>query len=106
MNFKARGDDLGLDESEYRELIDLFIESCGADIQLLQKALAAGDAQEVSRCAHTIKGASSNLGLNEVSTAAGYIENLVPNDQWADLAHNVKLLKDRFEAILAEVRLS
>jgi histidine phosphotransfer protein HptB len=104
MDYKARGIDLGLDDGEYRELIELFLETCGSDIQRLQEALAAGDSTQVMQRVHTIKGASSSLGLIDVSAAAECIEEMAQTSKWTDMEQNVKILKARFDAIQAEVR--
>ncbi len=104
MNFKALGEQLGLDEEEYRELIDLFIESGGADYQKLLEGVAAGDADTVRRCAHTIKGASGNLGLLEVSEVASSIEESAMNNKLEDIGQAVEKLKTQFGAIEAFVQ--
>lgn len=103
MNFKELGANLGLEEDEYRELIDLFIQSGGDDIQNLTKALATRDADQVMRRAHTIKGASGNLGLVEVSAAAKIIEERAMHNQLDDLTQAVQALKNQFQAIRAFV---
>ncbi len=101
MNFKALGEQLGLDEEEYRELIDLFIESGGADYQKLLDGVAAGDADTVCSCAHTIKGASGNLGLLDVSAVASLIEERAMNHKLEDIGQAVETLKTQFDAIQA-----
>lgn len=103
MNFKELGADLGLDEDEYRELIDLFIESGATDFQALQTAMAACDADQVMQRAHTIKGASGNLGLVEVSEVAKTIEENASQNQLDGLDQVVATLKTQFDAIQAFV---
>jgi len=103
MTFRKRGASLGLEEEEYRELMELFRRSCGADVQRLQEAVAAGDLQQVLHCAHTIKGSSSNLGLVDVSAAAKRIEELARAKRWSDLDANLSILKGLFDAALKEM---
>jgi histidine phosphotransfer protein HptB len=103
MTFRKRGASLGLDEEEFRELMELFRQSCGSDVQLLQKAVAAGDLQQVLHCAHTIKGSSANLGLVDLGAAAQRIEELARAKRWSDLEPNVEILKDLFDAALKEM---
>jgi HPt (histidine-containing phosphotransfer) domain-containing protein len=74
MNFKALGEELGLEEEEYRELIELFMETGQADLSQLKTALDAGDAETVSRRAHTLSGSSGNMRLMEIHEAAKRIE--------------------------------
>lgn len=104
MDFKALGEQLGLDEDEYRELIDLFIESGGDDYQKLLDGVAAGDANVVRNSAHTIKGASGNLGLLEVSEVASSIEASAMENNLDDIGEAVEQLKIQFEAIQAFVQ--
>ena len=74
MDFKAMGANLGLDEDEFRELIDLFMETGQSDYDSLQTALAGGDSKAAAQYAHTLSGASGNLGLMELHEAAKRIE--------------------------------
>lgn len=99
MNFKELGADLGLEEDEYKELVELFAESGSSDFNTLQEAMATGDAEKVMRSAHTIKGASGNLGLTDVSETARIIEEGALNNQLADVSSAVQILKKHFEAI-------
>jgi HPt (histidine-containing phosphotransfer) domain-containing protein len=103
MNFKELGANLGLEEDEYRELIDLFIQSGGTDLQNLAQAIAARDADLVVRSAHTIKGASGNLGLTEVSAAAKTIEERAMRNQLDDLTQALQALENHFQVIRAFV---
>ena len=65
MNFRKTFEKLGLEEDEYIELIELFIETSTSDIDKLQSAIVGGDTEKISRLAHSLKGASVNLGLEE-----------------------------------------
>ena len=103
MNFKALADDIGLEVDEYRELIELFIDTGSADFLMIQKALANSDAEQVKRSAHTIKGAAGNLGLMDVSETARTIEEGAINNQLDRLTPAVHTLKSQFDAINAFV---
>ncbi len=99
MNFKELGESLGLEEDEYRELIELFIVTGTADFEKIQTAMAAKDADTVMRSAHTIKGAAGNLGLLEVSETAKIIEEQADNNQLDNLTQAVETLKTQFDEI-------
>ena len=103
MNFKELGAALGLEEEEYRELIELFLASGTGQFKALSAALAAGDADGAMRSAHTIKGASGNLGLHELSRIAGIIENRARNRQLDDLTQYMDNLQVQFDAIQAHI---
>jgi HPt (histidine-containing phosphotransfer) domain-containing protein len=103
MNFKEMGANLGLEEDEYRELVELFVESGSSDFKNIVDGLAAGDADKVMRSAHTIKGASGNLGLADVSDVARAIEERAMKNRLDDLDQSVQTLKGQFEIIQAFV---
>ncbi|MBI5552006.1 MAG: Hpt domain-containing protein [Desulfobacterales bacterium] len=99
MNIKELSENLGLEEDEYRELIDLFIASGGGDFQKIVAGMAAGDADQVMRAAHTIKGAAGNLGLVDVSAAAKVIEARAMNNQLGELGAAVRALEGLIKQI-------
>ena len=103
MNFKELGENLGLEEDEYRELVELFVNTGTADYEKIQSGLASSDADQVMRSAHTIKGAAGNLGLIDVSDVAKIIEENAIGNHLDGLDQVVRQLKTHFEAIDAFV---
>jgi HPt (histidine-containing phosphotransfer) domain-containing protein len=103
MNLKELAENLGLEEDEYRELVELFIDTGTADFQKIESGLASSDAEQVMRSAHTIKGAAGNLGLMEVSDVAKTIEENATNNQLEGLDQAVSTLRNHFESIAAFV---
>jgi histidine phosphotransfer protein HptB len=74
MNFEKLAGEIGFEKEEYMELIDLFISTTAGDIGKLITAINKGDFNAAERAAHSIKGASSSLGLTEISNEAKKIE--------------------------------
>ena len=74
MNLKELATRIGIKESELKELIDLFFETSYSDLEHLQSALERGAFLEVSRVAHSIKGAALSLGMSEIADLAKTIE--------------------------------
>jgi histidine phosphotransfer protein HptB len=103
MNFQELAENLGLEVDEYRELIELFIDTGSADFQKIQEALDGGNSDQVMRSAHTIKGAAGNLGLMDVSETARTIEDNASKNQLDCIGTAVQILKTQFEAIEAFV---
>lgn len=103
MNFKELAENLGLEVDEYRELIELFVDTGAADFQKIDEGMSTGDSELVMRSAHTIKGAAGNLGLMDVSETAGIIEENANNNNMDGLSATVDVLKTQFEAIEAFV---
>lgn len=99
MNFKELGENLGLDEDEYRELVELFLDTGLADFNMMKDALAAGDADKVSRSAHTMNGASGNLGILDVHQIAKKMEQDANAGQLDSVATEMDTLKDLFDKI-------
>jgi HPt (histidine-containing phosphotransfer) domain-containing protein len=81
MNIAQLARDVGLDEAEYREILDLFMQVAQVDLASIKAGLASGDAGLVARAAHSIKGASANLGLPELSNEALNIEERSRSDR-------------------------
>ena len=74
MDYKTLAKNLGLEESEFFEMTELFVEVSLSDLDRLEAALKRGDADEVVEAAHSIKGAAVNLGFQEISDVAQGIE--------------------------------
>lgn len=103
MNFKELGANLGLEEDEYRELIELFVTTGSADFENIQSGFANSDADQIMRSAHTIKGAAGNLGLMDVSDVAKTIEDSAMEHQLDNLESAITQLKSQFASIDAFV---
>lgn len=101
MNIKELAENLGLEEDEYRELVELFIDTGGADFQKIESGLAKGDADQVMRSAHTLKGAAGNLGFTEISDLAKLIEENADNNILEGLEQAVSTLRSQLESITA-----
>lgn len=103
MNFKELGEQIGLDEEEYQELAELFLDTGRVDFDELKTALADADADEVSRRAHTLSGASGNLGMMGIHEVAKRIEMAAINHQLDSVPADVDALDGLFDEIAAAV---
>jgi len=74
MNFKELAKNLEMEEEEFLEIVELFLETTSSDMGKLQAALEEKDAQKVVKIAHSIKGAVANLGFWEIYEMAKRIE--------------------------------
>jgi HPt (histidine-containing phosphotransfer) domain-containing protein len=99
MNFKDLGEELGLEEDEYRELIELFMETGQSDLSQLKIALDAGDAETVARRAHTLSGSSGNLRIMELHEAAKRIELAADDGRLDSLSGDLNTLEAGFAKI-------
>lgn len=62
------------DEELLQELIDIFKSSFSDDLQSLKEGIAASDCEQVASAAHSIKGASSSLGILGITQIVKQIE--------------------------------
>ena len=74
MDFKYLADELGVGEDIFIELVDSWINSTGEDIATLESIRDASDINKAVDYAHKIKGASFQLGFNEIAEVARSIE--------------------------------
>jgi HPt (histidine-containing phosphotransfer) domain-containing protein len=63
------------DESLVREVLSMFLEDTPRQMESLTHALQVGDAADVRRLAHTVKGAAGNVGAQVVQAAALRLEH-------------------------------
>lgn len=74
MNVKKAAKQLGLKESEYREIVQLFVKVSSVDLENLKSAIQTNDTRTVFETSHSIKGAAVNLGFQEIAALAGEME--------------------------------
>ena len=82
-----------------QELLDIFKDSFASDLELIREGVAAGDADQVARAAHSIKGAASSLGLAGVSETVKRVEDDGKAGQTTEAAR----LLPQLEQMLQEV---
>lgn len=71
------------------ELIEMYLVDTRQRLDTLREALSGADKDSVEREAHTIKGASSNVGTNMVREVAFELESLA---RQGDLSRGIELL--------------
>ncbi len=65
------------DEELYKMVIETYVEDIPLQIDNLRKAAETGNAEEVRRLAHSIKGASANIGALAIRDLALDLESRV-----------------------------
>jgi HPt (histidine-containing phosphotransfer) domain-containing protein len=78
---------LGLDYATFQKMLVRFAGSQGAMLEAVRAAVASGDSSEVARSAHTIAGASGNLGAEALQAAAKALERAGREGSKSLLAH-------------------
>jgi len=75
MNFKKMADDIGIDEEDFFELAELLIEASLQDLIKVEKELKSDcNFENIAMAAHSIKGASGNVGFSDISNFAVQLE--------------------------------
>ncbi len=67
-------ENIGRDEELFQQLVALFLDRHETMLGSIKEALARGDAAQVERAAHTLKGTAANLCATAVAQAAGRLE--------------------------------
>jgi histidine phosphotransfer protein HptB len=104
MDFKAMGANLGLEEDEFRELIDLFMETGQNDYDNIKTALAGGDCEAAAQHAHTLAGASGNLGLMDLHSAAKSVEQASIEKRLSDASAQAAEMEAMFSTLAGFVQ--
>jgi PAS domain S-box-containing protein len=95
-----------MDDEELAQIIcSSFCEDMPIQIEAFQKFMEAGDAAGASRQAHTIKGASANVGaeaMRSVAYAAEHAAREGKLDALPDLLQSIRSEFSRFQALIAE----
>jgi HPt (histidine-containing phosphotransfer) domain-containing protein len=104
MNVEELAENLGLEEEEFLELIDLFIETSMSDLKDLQSAIESGKAENAVKAAHSIKGAAANLGLSEISEVAKKIEENACNGQLEGATKYALELQEQLDVVATAMK--
>ncbi len=97
MNFKKMSEKLGLEEDEYLELVELFIETSKSDLKNLQSAINNKNIEMIAGIAHSLKGAAMNLGLDYFLELAKSIEKTASDGELEETAKAAEIFQERLD---------
>ena len=103
MEAKKLAENLGLEEEEFTELFGLYKETTSSDLKELKFAITAGDAEKAHEKAHSIKGASGNLGLNELYETAKAIDDRARVNSFDGLENMFQEFWESYEKLVREL---
>lgn len=101
MDLKALGESLGLEEDEFIEIVEIFLESADEDVVKLKEALASQNTVAASEAAHSLKGSAANLGFKDIASLAAQLENEARNNSVSGLQEALPTLGDMLDRIRA-----
>jgi HPt (histidine-containing phosphotransfer) domain-containing protein len=88
---------LGLEEDEYLELVELFIETSKSDLKNLQSAINNKNIEMIAGIAHSLKGAAMNLGLDYFLELAKSIEKTASDGELEETAKAAEIFQERLD---------
>lgn len=103
MQTEILAEELGLTLDEFREILDLYTEATTCDLEALTTAIADGNAPMAHERAHSLKGASANLGLEELYLIAKEIDDRARAGSLDGLDGLVARFKAAYEKIMEGV---
>jgi two-component system sensor histidine kinase/response regulator len=90
---------IGSDNPELiEELIRIYLENSPKLIQDMEAALAAGEAKNLMRAAHTLKSSSASMGALRLSSLSKAIEIAARNQALAEIGDSIVRVKVEFDA--------
>ena len=81
------------------ELVAIFIDDAGKNIEKLQSMTADSDPAEMQRLAHTLKGSAANISARQLRDAASALENALKAGVHDDLPGLINRIADAYNTI-------
>ncbi len=95
------------DDGFLKEMIELFLNDTPARFAEMDDALKAGQQQDFVRAVHSIKGASSNFGADDLHNLCAEVETMGRAGKMTETGDRVRAIHEEFDrvraALLAEV---
>ena len=86
------------------ELVDIYLGNAPQLLATMETALAAGDAKELMRAAHTLKSSSASLGAQRLSALSKRIEHATREGNLSGMEAPIAQAKHEFSAAAAALR--
>jgi len=81
-------------EDSFPMLVDTFLSDTDLQIHKLEECILRLDYSEIKKIAHSMKGASANMGAKHLSSLAGQIEENCKNKQYHTIKQTIQLIKN------------
>ncbi|WP_320041683.1 Hpt domain-containing protein [uncultured Desulfobacter sp.] len=104
MDFRNIESFLNVDTNEAKALGSLLVKTLAFDLEKIRRGLKDSDAESISFAAHSIKGASGNLGFDRLSQVAANLETRARGgrlDGLEELLLNMQGFLEKLESSLA-----
>ena len=104
MDFKKMGEGIGLDEDEFLELTELYLETSYSDLNKLLVSVKESDIAEVVERAHSLKGSSGNMGFVEIYEIAKEIEMNARDKVFEGAEEAISTIREQLDFISEQIK--
>ena len=93
---------IGLQVEEFKEIFEIYLETTASSLKELDDALTVGDAAKVHQKAHSLKGSSANLHLNQLFELAEEIDNHASKNILNGVETLVQEFREKYEKLVED----
>lgn len=90
-------------EDEFATLVRTYVQDAEIRQQMLQQAFAVADCDKGRTAAHSLKGASANLGANELANLCEKVEHACRTGKFAEMRTIVSEVEQEFFIVKTEL---
>lgn len=94
----------GEDAEFEAELLAMFLQDAANSLRRLEQAIATGDIQSVEEIAHSLRGASANVGASAIARAAYQLEQAARNGRLSDAPSLLQQLERHCQRIQTQLQ--
>jgi len=102
MGIAELAENIGLDLDEFAEIFEIYVETTSSYLEELKTALRDGDTKTAHEKSHSIKGATGNLGLEELYELAREIDDRVREDSMNGVEDMVNTFQEKYEKLVED----
>ena len=99
MDFRNIASFLNVDKNEAETLGRLLADTVASDLEKIRRGIRDSDPESISFAAHSIKGASGNLGFEKLSQLAGELETLARDGKFDGLETFILKMQGLWETL-------
>ncbi len=104
MDIKKVAEQLGLDEADIYDVVELFIQTAPADLMKLVTAYNKQDTVQINEAAHSLKGSTGTLGFIEISKDAQQVMKHARDNDFESLKSLVPPFLNRMKDLFTELK--
>ena len=99
MDIKSLSENIGIDEDTYLIILDKFYERTIEDMDVIETAMDECKSDQAARGAHSIKGSSGNLGLDDIYELAKEMEEKARSNLLEEIPPLMLLLREKIKPV-------